>query len=117
MNNRRNTCSIVPLYEEIGKDIFLHEKRKFSFLLKLFENLVYNMSRPQLKGENHMKTEDAKGIKLSNITQKLMTIIMEHAERGSKLETDLIEVIDAVKEEQNNVDNIKSLAYELASKL
>lgn len=64
-----------------------------------------------------MRTEDVQSIKLSNVSQKIMFILMEHAERGSKLETELIELLEVVKEEQKKADDIKALMYEIASKM
>lgn len=66
-----------------------------------------------------METNNVERFSTVKTTQKVMKIIMKHCPDGKnpELEKDLFELTSFIENEQRKVDDIKSLAYELANKL
>jgi hypothetical protein len=55
-------------------------------------------------------------VNLSAVKQQLMNIILKHSGQNKQLENDLLKAIEALDEEQRNLDKMKSFLYEIASK-
>ncbi|WNW25107.1 hypothetical protein RS399_04110 [Bacillus inaquosorum] len=64
-----------------------------------------------------MDTNNIEKIKFTKITQEIMNIIRKFGDENKELEEALFSLIDLVEGEQRSLDNIKSLAFELANKL
>lgn len=64
-----------------------------------------------------MDTSKIERASFLKISQAVMSITRNHAEKDSQLEKDLYELLELIEQEQIKADSIKSLAYELASKL
>ncbi|MCZ4246867.1 hypothetical protein BXO87_01825 [Bacillus sp. GZB] len=64
-----------------------------------------------------MDTNNIEKIKFTKITQEIMNIIRKFGDENKELEEALFNLIDLVEGEQRSLDNIKSLAFELANKL
>ncbi|MCY8196542.1 MULTISPECIES: hypothetical protein [Bacteria] len=64
-----------------------------------------------------MDTNNIEKIKFTKITQEIMNIIRKFGDENKELEEALFSLIDLVEGEQRSLENIKSLAFELANKL
>lgn len=64
-----------------------------------------------------MDTNKIERASFLKISQAVMNITRTHAEKDSQLEKELYELLELIDQEQVKADKVKSLAYELASKL
>lgn len=64
-----------------------------------------------------MVSENIEKVDFTKLEQEVMSILMKHASDNKELESDLFHLIDSIKCERKKLDEIKSLTYNLASKI